>query len=106
MNTRNLKLVIAIMTVALFVSCKSSSDAESSNGTSQRQRGGQPSVEKLLTEMDSNKDGKLSESEVKGPLKTDFSKIDTDDDGYLSEEELENAPKPERQGRPQGGPRN
>ena len=96
------------MTIALFASCKTSSDAENKNGTSQKQRGGQPSVEQLLSEMDANKDGKLSKDEVKGPLANDFSKIDTDDDGYISEEELENAPKPERQsgqGRPQGGPR-
>jgi len=106
MNTRNLKLVITIMTIALFASCKSS-EAENKNGTSQRRQGGQPSVEQLLKEMDANSDGKLSESEVKGPLKSDFSKIDTDDDGYITEAEIENAPKPERQGgggqgRPQG----
>jgi len=104
MNTRNLKLGITIMTISLFASCKSSSEAESANKTSQSRQGGQPSVEQLLTQMDANKDGKLSESEVKGPLKSDFSKIDTDDDGYLSEKELANAPKPERQGGGQGRP--
>ncbi len=52
--------------------------------------------------MDANNDGKLSESEVKGPLKKDFSKIDTNDDGFLTVEELEKAPKPERQGGGQG----
>lgn len=98
MNIRNLKFVITILTIALFASCKSSSDAEKKNGTSQRRQGGQPNVEQLIAQMDANKDGKLSKDEVKGPLKTDFSKIDTDDDGYLSEAELENAPKPERQG--------
>lgn len=97
MNSRNLNLVITIMTIALFVSCKSSGP-ENNNSTSQRRQGGQPSVEKLFIEMDSDKDGKLSKAEVKGPLKNDFSKIDTDDDGYLSEAEIENAPKPERQG--------
>lgn len=107
MNTRNLKLVITIMTLALFTSCKSSSEAESANKTLERRQGGQPNVEQLIAQMDANKDGKLSKDEVKGPLKTDFSKIDTDEDGFLSEEELENAPKPERQsgggqGRPQG----
>ena len=114
MNTRNLKLVITIMTIALFASCKSTSEAESAskssqstNKTSERRQGGQPNVEQLIAQMDANKDGKLSKDEVKGPLKNDFSKIDADDDGYLSEEELENAPKPERQsgggqGRPQG----
>lgn len=112
MKTVNLKIVIAIITIALFTSCKSS-EAERTNTTSQRRQGGQPSVEQLIAQMDTNKDGKLSESEVKGPLKSDFSKIDTDDDGYLSEAELEKAPKPERQsgggqgqGRQQGPPRN
>lgn len=94
------------MTIALFASCKSSG-SENNNGTSQRRQGGQPSVEQLLKEMDANSDGKLSEFEAKGPLKSDFSKIDTDDDGYLSVEEIQNAPKPERQGgqgRQQGPP--
>lgn len=97
MNTKNLKLAITIMTIALFTSCKSSG-SKINNSTSQRRQGSQPSVEQLFKEMDSNKDGKLSKVEVKGPLKNDFSKIDTDDDGYLSEAEIENAPKPERQG--------
>lgn len=105
MNTNKLKLVIAILSIALFASCKS---VESENkSTSQKRQGGQPNVTQLIAQMDANKDGKLSTSEVKGPLKTDFSKIDTDNDGFLSEAELEKAPKPERrkgqgQGRPQG----
>lgn len=96
MKRKTLKLGLVLIGIVLFASCKSS-EAEK-NGTSQRQRGGQPNLEQLLEEMDSNKDSKLSKSEVKGPLANDFSKIDTDDDGFLSEEELENAPKPERQG--------
>ena len=105
MNTRNLKLVITIMTIALFASCKSTSEAESAsktsqstNKTSERRQGGQPNVEQLIAQMDANKDGKLSKTEVNGPLKNDFSKIDTDNDGFITEAELKNAPKPERQG--------
>jgi len=106
MNIRNLKLGITIMIVALFISCKSSEPDSNSNDLqrgqgNQGRQGGQPNVEQLLTQMDTNGDGKLSKDEVKGPLKNDFSKIDTDEDGYLSKTELENAPKPERQGRPQ-----
>ena len=104
MKRNTFKIAITMLAIVMFASCKTSSDAESNNGVSQRQQGGQPSVEKLMTEMDSNKDGKLSESEVKGPLKNDFSKIDSDDDGYLSEEELKNAPKPSRQGGGGQGP--
>lgn len=107
MKLKTIKLVITVVTIALFTSCKSS-ETNKKQGNGQRGQGGQPSVSQLLEQMDSNKDGKLSESEVKGPLKNDFSKIDTDEDGFLSKEELENAPKPERQGqgRPQGGPGN
>ncbi len=111
MKGNTLKLGIAVLAIALFASCKTSSETESNNkqtksktSTTQRSKGGQPSVEKLLAEMDSNKDGKLSKDEVKGPLANEFSKIDSDDDGYISEEELKNAPKPERQGGGQGRP--
>ncbi|QXP79643.1 MULTISPECIES: EF-hand domain-containing protein [Winogradskyella] len=58
-----------------------------------------PTFAELLKEMDANEDGKLSEAEVKGPLKDGFSDIDTDEDGFISEEEFKNAPKPERKGR-------
>lgn len=72
----------------------------------------QPSVIELLTEMDEDKDGQLSRSEVKGPLEQDFDRIDLDKNGFLSVEELKNAPKPEGErperppqgGRPGGGP--
>ena len=53
-----------------------------------------PSVEEIFKMMDSNEDGKLSEKEVKGPLKDDFDKLDSNEDGYISKEELEKAPKP------------
>ncbi|WP_405576749.1 EF-hand domain-containing protein [Winogradskyella sp. Asnod2-B02-A] len=97
--TRNtLKIAVTMLSIVLFASCKSTSDSESNDGTSKKRQGGQPSVTQLLSEMDSNKDGKLSKDEVKGPLANDFSKIDTDKDGFLSEEELKNAPKPDRQG--------
>lgn len=110
MRKNTLKLVIVILSIVIFASCKSV-ESENKNGTSQRRQGGQPSVAQLIEEMDANKDGLLSESEVKGPLKNDFSKIDSDNDGFLSEAELEKAPKPERprgqgQGRSQGPPRN
>ena len=59
-----------------------------------------PTVDEVFTQMDSNKDNKLSKKEVKGPLKDDFSKIDTNEDGFISKEELKKAPKPERKGPP------
>jgi len=55
-----------------------------------------PTAKELIKKMDKNEDGKLSQAEVKGPLKDDFKKIDTNEDGFLSIEELEKAPKPKR----------
>ena len=46
--------------------------------------------------MDSNGDGKLSKTEIKGRLLDDFAKIDTNGDGFLSKAEIQNAPKPQR----------
>lgn len=60
---------------------------------------GPPSYQELLKKMDENNDGKLSENEVEGPLKNDFSKIDTNEDGFITEEELKKAPKPKRRGK-------
>ncbi len=53
----------------------------------------EPSIDELIKMMDSNKDGKLSKEEVKGPLEKDFAKVDTNKDGFLSKAELEKAPK-------------
>ena len=68
-------------------------------GQSQRGEKKEPHMfSQLIEEMDANNDGKLSKSEVKGPLANDFSKIDNNNDGFLSKEELKNAPRPERRG--------
>lgn len=72
-------------------------------GEGQRPQGGTP--EERFAQMDTNKDGKLAASEVKGPLKESFSTIDTDGDGFISLEEMKKAPRPERQGPPPGGGR-
>ena len=69
-------------------------------GTTNQRPGGQPgsppSFAQLLQEMDANKDGKLEQAEVSGPLKQDFKKIDSDADGFISQAELEKAPRPQR----------
>ncbi|MBU2974160.1 EF-hand domain-containing protein [Zobellia sp. B3R18] len=65
--------------------------------SAQEKRGQEPpSATELIKQMDADEDGKLSEKEVKGPLKNDFAKIDTNEDGYLSLDELKKAPKPKR----------
>ncbi len=40
-----------------------------------------PSVEQIFKDLDTNKDGKISKTEAKGPLKDDFAKIDLNKDG-------------------------
>ena len=63
-----------------------------------RRPDGPPSIEQLMEDLDADGDERLSEKEVKGPLKRDFAKLDLNEDGYLTKEELEKAPKPKRRG--------
>ncbi|PQJ73236.1 YHYH protein [Polaribacter butkevichii] len=65
-------------------------------GNEGRKEGGRKGFDELLKMMDTNKDGKLSEKEVKGPLKEHFAKVDSNKDGYISKEELEKGAKPNR----------
>lgn len=53
-----------------------------------------PSVDKIFKDLDSNKDGKISKTEAKGPIKKDFAKIDLNKDGFITKVELKKAPKP------------
>lgn len=94
------KILVAVLFAVITVisSCKSSS--ETTEKPEQKRGGKRMSIDALFTQMDSNKDGKLSKSEVKGPLAKEFSKIDANNDGFISKEELKNAPKPERKQRP------
>lgn len=55
---------------------------------------GRPTTDEIFKKMDANKDNKLSQKEVKGPLLEDFAKIDLNEDGFITKEELEKAPKP------------
>ncbi|WP_289044313.1 EF-hand domain-containing protein [uncultured Olleya sp.] len=58
-----------------------------------------PTFSELLKELDTDEDGKLSKTEIKGPLKESFAEIDTDEDGFISEEEFKKAPKPKKRER-------
>lgn len=105
---RNFLVLTALMIGLTITSCKSSSNVSDESSSqyekreqqSKRSEGGKKgerkTADQLITEMDGNSDGKLSKSEVKGPLKNDFSSIDTNNDGFISKQELENAPKPQR----------
>lgn len=90
MNIMNIKKTMMIVAVGfgfVTISCAQSEDRKPKEP---------PTFSQLLEKMDESEDGKLSEAEVKGPLKKMFSKIDTDEDGYITEEEFKKAPKPER----------
>jgi hypothetical protein len=63
------------------------------NGGGGRDQGQRPDAKDIMTMMDTNKDGKLSKKEVKGPLSDDFSAIDSDNDNFISKVELQEVAK-------------
>ncbi len=87
-----MKNVALLCLLSIFTSCNSKQEKRQENDRNQG-----PSVSQLIKEMDANNDGKLSETEVKGPLANDFSSIDTNQDGFITVQELEKAPKPQRE---------
>lgn len=90
-------LQIALLTAGVLLT---SASFAADNQRPQSGAGGQPPpADEIMAHMDSDQDGKLSQSEIKGPLQRMFTEIDANGDGYLSLEELNNAPKP-RGGRP------
>jgi Ca2+-binding EF-hand superfamily protein len=93
MKSSTFKTIVLVF--GLTVCMSNSSFAQSQD----RQQKTPPTFSEMLEKMDANADGKLSEDEVKGPLKEGFSTIDTDEDGFISEKELENAPKPKGRGK-------
>ena len=103
---KNTIFLAGLFTVAtIMTSCKSTSDAtsertEKTERSGQKRGGKRPNLETIFTQMDANKDGKISKSEAKGLLADGFSDIDTNNDGFISKKELQNAPKPERRERP------
>lgn len=62
----------------------------------ERQEKKPPAFVELLEEMDTNKDGKLAKSEVKGRLSKDFDRIDANKDGLITEEEMKQAGPPKQ----------
>lgn len=83
------RTAVLVFGISLFMA--NSSFGQSGN---KQERKKPPTYKELLKEMDANEDGKLSEKEVKGPLKDDFAIVDIDEDGFITEEELKKAPKP------------
>jgi hypothetical protein len=58
------------------------------SNNSQKAKNTGPSFERMLANMDTNHDGKVSKSEAKGKLKENFNKRDKNKDGYITEDEL------------------
>jgi len=106
---------VAILAVGLlgFIACNNTAkktDQGDNNSPEQMQQDRpqqreRPSVSDMIARMDTDKDGKLSKSEVKGRLLESFATIDTDEDGFITEEELEKAPRPEGRQRGERGER-
>lgn len=93
---KSTKKVIGILGISLLMS----STVVAQSGNRQDKPKERPSIKQLFKDLDTNKDGKLSLKEVKGPLKKDFKKIDTNEDGFITKKELKNTPKPERREQP------
>ena len=58
-----------------------------------------PNPDEVISSLDTDKDGKISKEEAKGPLLKNFARVDTNKDGYATLEELKNAPKSGRKNR-------
>mgnify|MGYP001945331099 CR=1 FL=1 len=83
-----------VLGMILFIS--NSAFAQSENNKDRKKP---PTFEQLLEKMDANEDGKLSQKEVKGPLKDHFAEVDGNEDGFITEEELKKAPRPKGKGK-------
>lgn len=103
----NFTIAISIIAIAGCSSQKnqvSNNEPQPTNQNTQRRGGGQgggqrqgpPKFSELLSQMDTNSDGKLAKSEVKGRLAENFDEVDANGDGFITETEMENAPRPQR----------
>ena len=82
-------ILLILFTFTILISCKSNQQKKDR----QQPNGQRPSSTEIISEMDSNQDGKLSKSEVKGPIAEDFATIDSNNDNFLTLEELQKAEK-------------
>lgn len=78
-------LSTAVLVFGLTILSVNSTNAQSND----RDKKEPPTFSQLLKEMDKDEDGKLSKTEIKGPLKDNFDKIDADEDGFITKEELQ-----------------
>lgn len=107
MNNKFSVLLATSLLVLSVVSCNTNKNSQESPASAgerparQGRPGGgtPPNFSDLLDQMDTNKDLKLSESEVQGRLKDQFSTADENGDGFITAEEFANMPAPQG-GRP------
>ena len=78
----SIKFSTLILIVFAFASCKSNQE------TTELYKGKRVDVAQMFTNMDSNKDGKISAIEAKGKLRENFRKRDRNNDGYITRDEL------------------
>ncbi len=97
-------IVIALILLAACQSTSEVSNSEVQSRQPNRERTqGRPlqegrrglSADQLIADMDKDNDQQLSQNEVEGRLKEDFSRIDTNGNGFLTKEEIESG-RPER----------
>jgi hypothetical protein len=87
--------LIAFLAQSLFACAQKTQPAQSEGGPQGGPNGGKrPEFSELLGKMDENKDAKISATEAKGPMKERFSQIDTNKDGFISEDEFKKSPPP------------
>ena len=90
------KVIVLGAAISMMVACTSQKEQANTNRRPSGQQGGPPNYAQLLAQMDAYEDGKLSQAEVKGPLRRDFSRVDSNGDGFITKAELESAPRPQR----------
>lgn len=87
-----MKYITLLFLSFIIISCKSNHESKLQNEPNKER----PSSAQIISEMDGNEDGKLSQLEVKGPIAEDFTSIDSNNDGFLTLEELNKAEKNQR----------
>jgi Ca2+-binding EF-hand superfamily protein len=104
MVNKNLKYMVVVLAMISMTACAQKTSQTTEDNSVQQgpppqgqgQRQGRPKFSDLLSKMDTNKDGKLTLTEAKGPLKDNFAQIDKDKDGFITETEFNSAPPPPR----------